>query len=232
MARAEAAKALLIEDDENSRLLLRRALERNGMEVLEADSGAAGLRSLYGDRPDLVLLDIGLPELDGWNTLERIRQVSDVPVMMVTGQSSELEKVRALKAGADDYVTKPFGVQELLARTEALLRRAGVPEQPPVSYSDELVEVDFRGAEARAAGRPLGLTPLEFRLLTAFVQAPDQVLSADHLLAAAWGDHEFSRDRVKIYVGYLRNKFRRQGVEAPIETVRGFGYRYSTGARG
>src|SRR5437764_9793042 len=110
------------------------------MEVVEAETGKEGLKALYGARPDVVLLDIGLPELDGWTMLDRIRQLTDVPVMMVSGQTSELEKVRALKAGADDYVTKPFGIQEVLARTEVLLRRAAPPDEQPPTYSDGLVE--------------------------------------------------------------------------------------------
>jgi len=135
--------------------------------------------------------------------------------------------VRALRAGADDYMTKPFGVAELVARSEALLRRRRSGEDAPSRYVDSLVEVDLQAAEARAGGVPLQLTPLEFRLLTAFVRNPNQVLSPDQLLAMAWGDSGFARERVKIYVGYLRSKFREAGVEdAPIETVRGFGYRY------
>src|SRR4051794_1382588 len=141
MAAKSAPKALLIDDDHNSRLILRRALERNGMQVVEAKSGNEGLKALYGARPDVVLLDIGLPDLDGWSTLERIRQLTDVPIMMVTGQTSELEKVRALKAGADDYVTKPFGLQELLARTEVLLRRARPRQELQANYGDGLVEI-------------------------------------------------------------------------------------------
>ena len=207
-------------------MILRRALERNGIEVVEAETGNDGLRALFSARPDVVLLDIGLPGLDGWGTLDRIRQVTDVPVMMVSGQSSELEKVRALKAGADDYVTKPFGIQELLARTEVLLRRAAPPDEQPPTYSDGLVEIDFRNAEVRVAKRRLRLTPLEFRLLAAFVRHPGEVLSARRLLELAWGDQGLARERVKIYIGYLRNKFRELGVDAPIETVRGFGYRY------
>jgi DNA-binding response OmpR family regulator len=226
VAATTAPKALLIEDDQSSRLILRRALERSGLEVVEAETGRQGLKALYGARPDIVLLDIGLPDLDGWNTLDRIRQVTDVPVMMVSGQNSELEKVRALKAGADDYVTKPFGLQELLARAEVLLRRARPVQELPSAYSDELVEIDLQAAEARAGGKPLRLTPLEFRLLTAFVRHPQQVLSAAQLLAMVWGDQDYSRERVKIYVGYLRGKFRDVGEEAPIDTVRGFGYRY------
>ena len=220
------ARVLLIEDDEDSRLLLRRVLERADMEIVEASDGTEGLRELYGSHPDVVLLDIGLPEVDGWHTLERIRELTDVPVMMVTGKASELEKVRALRAGADDYVTKPFGLQEVVARVEVLLRRRAPRKEPPRMYADDLVEIDFQGAEAKADGQVLELTPLEYRLLSAFVQHPNQVLSADQLLELAWGESGFGRERVKIYVGYLRGKFRTAGVEAPIETIRGFGYRY------
>jgi DNA-binding response OmpR family regulator len=223
---AKAARALLIDDDQDARVILRRALERKGLEVVEAESGDQGLRELFSARPDIVLLDIGLPGLDGWGTLARIRQLTNVPVMMVSGESSELEKVRALQGGADDYVTKPFGIQELLARTEVLLRRAGPPNEQPPTYSDGLVEIDFRSAEVTVAKKRLTLTPLEFRLLAAFVTHPGEVLSARRLLELAWGDQSLARERVKIYIGYLRNKFRELGVDAPIETVRGFGYRY------
>jgi DNA-binding response OmpR family regulator len=220
-------RVLLIDDDVDVRTLVRRLYERNDAEVIEASTGTEGLEALYGGRPDLVLLDIAMPELDGWRVLNRIRELTDVPVLMLTASDLELEKVRALRAGADDYVTKPFGMQELLARSEALLRRRRSKEDAPVKYADPLVEVDFRAAEARAGGQVLNLTPLEFRLLTAFIRNPRQVLSADQLLEMAWGDSGFARDRVKIYVGYLRAKFRAAGVaDPPIETVRGFGYRY------
>jgi DNA-binding response OmpR family regulator len=220
-------RVLLIDDDEDVRAMVRRLYERNDAEVIEAATGTEGLKALYGSRPDLVLLDIVMPGLDGWRVLNRIRELTDVPVLMLAASDRELEKVRALRAGADDYVTKPFGMEELLARSEALLRRPRAAEGAPAKYADSVVEVDFQAAEARADGRPLNLTPLEFRLLTAFVRNPNQVLSQDQLLAMAWGDSGFARERVKIYIGYLRGKFREAGVEdAPIETVRGFGYRY------
>jgi DNA-binding response OmpR family regulator len=220
-------RVLIVDDNVSFRTVARVLLEAGGFHVTgEAGTVSDAVRRAGATRPDVVLLDIGLPELDGWGTLDRIRQLTDVPIMMVTGQTSELEKVRALKAGADDYLTKPFGIQELLARTEVLLRRARPREELPANYGDDLVEIDFKSAEARAAGKPLKLTPLEFRLLTAFVKHPGQVLSTDQLLAMAWGDQGFARERVKIYVGYLRNKFRDAGEEAPIDTIRGFGYRY------
>src|SRR2546421_10228598 len=117
-------RVLVVDDDPDIRRLLRELLERAGFEVLDAPDGKAALREVFERRPDLVVLDVTMPELDGWKTLERIRDVSDVPVMMLTAAASEVEKVRALGAGADDYVVKPFGRQELVARVQALLRRA------------------------------------------------------------------------------------------------------------
>ena len=120
---------LVVDDDPDIRGLLKELLERQGYGVTEASNGKEALRALYSTTPDVVLLDVSMPELDGWQTLERIRDLSDVPVAMLTARAAELEKVRGLKAGADDYITKPFGRQELLARVEAMLRRAGPREE-------------------------------------------------------------------------------------------------------
>jgi DNA-binding response OmpR family regulator len=176
------------------------------------------------------VLDVSMPELDGWGTLERIRELSDVPVVMLSALGAELEKVRALRGGADDYVTKPFGRQELLARVETVLRRAP-SRNVRDTYADRVVEVDFGERRVSAGGQEVELTPLEFRLLTAFVDHQGQLLAHDQLLELAWGgERGTSRDQVKLYVGYLRRKLASAGV-APetIETVRGFGYRYSPG---
>jgi len=222
------ARVLVIDDDADIRGLLRELLERAAYDVVEAANGRDGLRTLYGSSPDLVLLDVSMPELDGWQTLERIRDVSDVPVVMLTARAAELEKVRGLKAGADDYVTKPFGRQELLARVEAHLRRTPQREEQPGMYADGLVAIDFAQREVKVGGEPVALTPLEFKLLSAFVRHPNQVLSHEQLLELVWGDSlSGSRARTKLYVGYLRQKLSTGGPEAsPIETVRGFGYRY------
>jgi DNA-binding response OmpR family regulator len=219
-------RVLVVDDDDVIRSQLRRLLERNGAQCLEAGSGPDGLRALHRAKPDLVILDVTMPALSGWTTLERMRDVTDVPILMLSGRAAELEKVRGLRMGADDYLTKPFSQPELLARMDALLRRTRARNQEPQRYGDPLVDIDFAAAEARAEGRPLGLTPLEFRLLVALVCHPRQVLSSEQLLALAWGDSALSRDRVKLYVRYLRVKFRAVGVEPPIETRRGFGYRY------
>ena len=219
---------LVVDDDADIRGLLRELLERQGYQVTEAANGRDGLRALYASPPDVVLLDISMPELDGWETLERIRDVSEVPVAMLTARAAELEKVRGLKGGADDYITKPFGRQELLARIEAMLRRGGARGPSQDTYADDLLSVDFAQRRVAVRGNDVQLTPLEFRLLAAFVRHPGQLLSHDQLLELVWGDSfASSRDQVKLYVGYLRRKLKDADESAePIETVRGFGYRY------
>jgi DNA-binding response OmpR family regulator len=222
------ARVLVVDDDPDIRGLLRELLERAGYQVSESANGRDGLRTLYAVSPDLVLLDVSMPELDGWQTLERIRDVSDVPVVMLTARAAELEKVRGLKAGADDYVTKPFGRQELLARVEAHLRRGGERAERPGTYADALLTIDFAQREVVVNGTLVTLTPLEFKLLSTFVRHPNQVLSHEQLLELVWGNAlSGSRARTKLYVGYLRQKLATaDDGESPIETVRGFGYRY------
>jgi DNA-binding response OmpR family regulator len=223
-------RILVIEDEEDIRRLVVELLARAGYRAEEAPDGRAGLRALHATPPDLVLLDVSMPELDGWQTLERIRDLSDVPVLMLTARGAELERVRGLKAGADDYMTKPFGRQELVARVEALLRRASSQERGvrADTYADQQVTIDFAQRAVTYRGRDVSLTPLEFKLLSAFVRHPKQVLSRDQLLELVWGDaYGVSTDQVKLYVGYLRRKLDPdQPDRAPIETVRGFGYRY------
>ena len=222
------SRILLVDDDEVTRELVRGVLERSGHDVREAGDGRAGLRELYSMSPDLVILDVEMPELDGWATLERIRDMSDVPVLMLTARETELERVRGLKGGADDYVIKPFGHQELAARVQALLRRAGDREVEPETYADACLQIDFARRAVRYGEREVTLTPLEFRLLPTFVRNPNQVLSRDQLLEHVWGDSlAVSPEQVKLYVGYLRHKLNPDAPETtPIETVRGFGYMY------
>jgi DNA-binding response OmpR family regulator len=186
------------------------------------------LRDLYSSPPDLVILDVEMPELDGWKTLERIRELSEVPVLMLTARETELERVRGLGGGADDYVVKPFGRQELVARVGALLRRAKPRAEEQTTYADGRLSIDFAQHVVLYEDRPVTLTPLEFKLLAAFVRHPNQVLSRDQLLELVWGDSfGVSPEQVKLYVGYLRRKLEPDApAAAPIETVRGFGYRY------
>ena len=218
------ATVLVVDDDHDIRELVRMLLERAGYNVIDAGDGREGLRALHARRPDLVVLDVMMPGLDGWATLERIRELTDVPVLMLSARGQELDKVRGLKGGADDYVTKPFGRQELLARVEALIRRRGAVEtELPAVYEDAALRLDFEQRLVHVHEREVALTPLEYRLLAAFVRHPNQVLRHEQLLDYAWGNEEASRDQVKLYVGYLRRKL---GLPGAIESVRGFGYRY------
>jgi len=223
-----AARILVVDDDPDIRRLLVELLQRAGHQVEEAPDGRSGLRALHASSPDLVLLDVSMPDLDGWQTLERIRDLTDVPVIMLTARGQELERVRGLQAGADDYVTKPFGRQELVARVQALLRRSGARAATTDTYADRLVTIDFAQRAVTYAGRDVALTPLEFKLLSALVRHPRQVLSREQLLELVWGDSfGVSGDQVKLYVGYLRRKLDPDAPDGvPIETVRGFGYRY------
>jgi DNA-binding response OmpR family regulator len=219
---------LVVDDDDDIRALVGELLERAGHVVIKAPDGESALKLFYSRQPDLVVLDVSMPGLDGWEVLNRIRELSDVPVLMLTARAEELEKVRGLRAGADDYVTKPFGRQELLARVDATLRRGRSAPQAQETYADDFLTVDFAQRKVTAGSVELALTPLEFRLLGAFVRNQNQVLSHDQLLELAWGDaRSADRDQVKLYVGYLRRKLGTGvGDESPIETVRGFGYRY------
>ena len=224
-----AATVLLVEDDLDIQRLVRILLERAGYAVRGATDGNEALRLVFNVRPDLILLDIGLPGMDGWQVLERVRDLSDVPVVMLTAQGDELDKVRGLRAGADDFVTKPFGRQELVARVDALLRRrtrAPAGAAAPDVYVDARLRVDHLQRLAHVYGAELRLTPLEFRLLSTLVRNAGQLLSGQQLVELVWGDHFASSDQVKLTVGRLRRKLSGHLAADPIETVRGFGYRY------
>jgi DNA-binding response OmpR family regulator len=224
-----SSRVLVIDDDDDIRGLVVELLQRAGLEVEQAPDGRTGLRTFHQSPADLVVLDVSMPELDGWQTLERIRDLSDVPVIMLTARGAELERVRGLQAGADDYMVKPFGRQELVARVQALLRRArSGGEDRHDTYADERLTIDFAQRSVTYDGSERPLTPLEFKLISAFVRHPRQVLSREQLLELVWGNaYGVSGDQVKLYVGYLRRKLDpEQPDRVPIETVRGFGYRY------
>jgi DNA-binding response OmpR family regulator len=230
---SDRTRILVVDDDQDIRQLLRALLERAGYVVDEAEDGRAALRILFTTPPALVILDVTMPDMDGYETLERIRDLSEVPVLMLTARTQELEKVRGLSAGADDYVAKPFGRQELLARVQALLRRSGGKSEVVETYADDFVQVDYGQRRIVVENRDVQLTPLEFKLLAAFVQNPNLVLSRDQLLELVWGaEPGVGGDQVKLYVGYLRRKMSPAlgDTPDPIQTVRGFGYRYSTAA--
>jgi DNA-binding response OmpR family regulator len=223
-------RVLVIEDDADIALGVRTVLDRSGFEVTMAAEGPEGLRVFHSERPDIVILDVGLPKMDGWTVLERIRELSGVPVLMLTSRGQEADKVRGLRGGADDYLTKPFGTAEFVARVQALLRRQRAPDELPEVFEDGHVRVNFVTHGVRVNGVPVELTPTEFRLLAALVRHPGQVLSPVKLLELAWSDPlGIGPDRVKYSVMRLRRKLGAQSSgDSAIEAVRGFGYRYRT----
>ena len=223
-------KILVIDDEDDIRLVVTTRLERAGYTTVVASDGREGLRHFYNDKPDLVVLDIAMPEMDGWQVLERIREVSNLPVLMLTAAAQERDKVRGLRGGADDYITKPFSGEEFLARIEAALRRATASSEiSEISvYQDSEVTIDYPKHEVSVRGQLVELTPTEFRLLGALTENAGRVLSQDQLLDRVWGqDYVESADVVRLYIGYLRRKIERDSSRPKlIETSRGFGYRY------
>jgi DNA-binding response OmpR family regulator len=225
---------LVIEDDADIALGITTVLSRNGFEVTTAPDGRQGLRTFHAAPPDLVVLDIGLPEMDGWTVLERIRDLSDVPVLILSARGMEADKVRGLRGGADDYLTKPFGNGEFVARVQALLRRKQQDTQAlPDVYDDGTVRVNFASHEVIVDGVPVALTATEYRLLAALIRHRGQILSPVKLLELAWSDpFGVGPDRVKYTVMRLRRKIGAgTGADSPIDAVRGFGYRYRASPR-
>ena len=225
-------RVLIIEDDPAIAEAVQRVVARqNGTGVVAGD-GRVGLRDFFEERPDLVVLDIGLPEMDGWEVLERIRDLSDVPVLMLTAHDLEQEKVRGLTSGADDYLTKPFGIQELGARIQALLRRSqvsGTAAEESNTYRDGNLEVDWPAREVKVDGEVVNLTKLEFQLLQTFVRHPGQALATQQLLEQVWNDpFGIGPERVKFTVLRLRRKLGWQDDRKDtLEAIRGYGYRYT-----
>jgi DNA-binding response OmpR family regulator len=210
------ARVLLIEDDPDVRGSLVLGLKLEGFEVLEAENGTVGLR-LLEQQPDLVLLDVVLPGMDGFGVLENIRARSGVPIIMLTALDETSAKVRGLKAGADDYVVKPYSLSEILARIEALLRRSKTEIQRS-SFSD--VVLDFVTLEVRRAGRLLEMTPKGFKLLQILFEHPQRVMAREVLMRAVWGE-EVDPNTLDALVAGLRRSL---GAPNIIQTVRGVGY--------
>lgn len=217
-------KALAIGEDDPAQTSLRELLERAEIGLVEAAGGEDGLRAFYAERPDVVLLNAELPDADGLAVLSTIRELSDVPVLVLTDHDDEAERVKVLRGGADDCVTKPVGTAELGARLEAMLRRPRSAEAPPV-LDDGIVRIDRASHRLEVRGVEVELTPTEFRMLAAFAERPGQVLGHRRLLDLVWGDGVREKDEVKLYVSYLRRKLGAAQVD-PVETVRGVGYRY------
>ncbi len=232
MGERTRGRVLVVEDETDVAALLRFNLAREGYEVVIAASGADALRHARERRPDVVLLDIMVPHLNGWEVCRRLKEdpgTAAVPVIMVTGRAEEGDKVLGFEVGADDYVTKPFSIRELLARIRAVTRRGRSPAldgKAVVRIGD--LEVDRYRFQVRMRGRSIELTPREFELLAILAGSPGRVFGREDLLDAVWGRDGFVEPRtVDVHLARLRGKFAAARLPAPaIETVRGVGYRF------
>ncbi|MBA7482137.1 KDP operon transcriptional regulatory protein KdpE [subsurface metagenome] len=224
-------KILIVDDDAALVRLFAQILTGKGYEVLKASNGQEALRLFFAHKPDLVLLDIVMPELDGWQTCSRIRDLSDVPIIMLTGQQkSEDDVVRGLDYGADDYLLKPVGSKELLARVRAILRRAELPPaldvEKRVTYTDDYLAVDVAERKVMVNGKRVKLTPIEFRLLVFLVENAGRILTHQQLLEKVWGwEYTDDLDYVRIYISHLRRKIEPEPAKPRyIITEPGVGY--------
>jgi len=202
----------------------------SGTEVVSAASGKSGLEMVEAENPDLVILDVGLPDMDGFETLREIRRFSQVPVIMLTVRGEDVDVARGLETGADDYITKPFSHVELMARVQAVLRRvrgrvAGSEQEP---FASGKLWVDFASGEVKVAGQPVKLTATEYKLLYQLIKNEGRLLSHETLLTRVWGDeYSDSRDLLRVHIQHLRQKLG-DSVEAPaiITTEHGMGYKF------
>jgi DNA-binding response OmpR family regulator len=228
--RSMAEKILVIDDEDTTVQLISILLERRGFEVIKAYSAEDGLRKAYRHQPDLVLLDIMMPDMDGWEVCKRLREMSDVPIIFLTARGDVKDMVRGLEMGADDYMPKPYDNDELVARIRAHLRRA-----PKPSMAEELVfnggefKINFMNREVKVRNELKHLTPKEFNLLGVLVRNAGRVVPRNELVTEAWGDeYGDAIDSLKLYIHYLRQKLERD-AEHPdyILTSRGVGYRFA-----
>ncbi|HWU20638.1 MAG TPA: response regulator transcription factor [Nocardioides sp.] len=222
-----SSKVLVVDDDRAVRESLRRSLEFNGYDVHLAGDGAEALAGIGAIAPDVVVMDVMMPRLDGLETTRALRAAgNDVPILVLTARDAVGERVEGLDAGADDYLTKPFALQELLARLRALLRRvtpSGDDGEEVLTFGDLTMNVTTR--DVTRAGRPIELTRTEFTLLEMFLRRPRRVLDRNFILEEVWGyDFPTTANSLEVYVGYLRRKTEAEGESRLIHTVRGIGY--------
>jgi len=220
------ARILVIDDDPKITAMLARSLRFEGYQVETAENGEAGLTQIAEDPPQLIILDLMMPRLDGWAFCRRLRQESPVPVLMLTARDEVGDRVRGLDIGADDYLVKPFALEELLARVRALLRRTIPTDQSTetdLAYAD--LRLDPTSREARRGGREISLTVKEYELLKVLLEHPRQVLTRDQLMERVWGwDYSGESNVLEVYIGLLRQKLESGGEKRLIQTVRSVGY--------
>ncbi|HAJ38420.1 MAG TPA: DNA-binding response regulator [Chloroflexi bacterium] len=226
---------LLVEDDPAILRMVQYLLTDEGMTVVTARNGLEGLRCFYAARPDLVILDLMMPELDGWETCQRIRELADVPILMLTARGQDEDMVRGLSTGADDYMVKPFSPEVLVARIQALLRRTGWAKEAatPVVFSDERLQIDLEARRVTVAGKPIRLTATEFQLLAYLVANAGRVLTFRQILENVWGwEYQDDTQFARLYTWRLRQKLE-QDPKNPnyILTEYGVGYRFEKPVR-
>ena len=219
---------IVIEDEPQIRRFVRRSLEAEGCRVYEADSVQRGLIEAGTRQPDLVILDLGLPDGDGVDFIRDLRAWSDIPIIVLSARTTETDKVGALDAGADDYLTKPFGAAELLARVRAHLRRRNTAGTGSAIVEFGQIRVDLGQRIVERAGQPLHLTPIEYRLLVYLITHPDCVLTHRQLLQHVWGpSHAEDSHYVRVYMGALRKKIEEEPARPKhLMTEAGVGYRF------
>ncbi len=229
----ERSTILLIDDESANQALIASALERDGYHVVGALDAATGMAAFQREAPDLVLLDLMLPDMDGREVCRLIRNQSDVPIIMVTALDEEVDKVIGLEIGADDYITKPFGMRELRSRVRALLRRATRTAGGEASGDESRLELggialDSERRNVTARGEPVILTYVEFEILRALMVSPGRVFSRRQLLEGIWGSSDYREPRtVDVHIRHLREKIEVEPSEPLlIQTVRGVGYRF------
>lgn len=221
-------RILLVDDDNTLLHFLEEYLLKEGYDVVAADRGHKALRLFYSEQPDLVVLDVMMPGMDGWELCARIRELADVPILMLTAKTDEADKLRGFRLGVDDYVTKPFSLAELGARVGAILARSQLKQdQETRVFTTGPLHVDLRKREALLHGEPLELTPTEFRLLAALVRRLGEAVSRETLIEDAWGEaRQGGGSTLRRYIWLLRQKIEHDpGHPRLIVTVRGFGYR-------
>jgi len=223
-----ASRLLIVDDDPTLLRFLAEYFQREGHAVDSAGSGQQALRLFYASRPDLVVVDVMMPGMDGWEVTARLRELAETPVIMLTAKSAEADKLRGFRLGVDDYVTKPFSLAELGARVAAVLARAAATrEASEAVYRAGPIAVDMKKREARLDGTLLELTPMEFRLLACLAQRAGEAVSAEELLQQAWGSYRReSTSALRRYILFLRKKIE-DDPQSPkrLVTVRGYGYR-------
>lgn len=227
-----SAKILVIDDEMPIRRMLRIALKSAGYDVLEAENGATGLAAIARQQPDLVVLDLGLPDLDGHQVLAELRAWSKVPVIVLSVRNGDREKVQALDAGAQDYVTKPFSIEELLARVRANLRDC-IPSSTPAVLDDGHLRIDLALRQVQLNGDNISLTPKEYGVLSRLAHSPNRVITQTQLLQEIWGPgHQEDTHYLRIVVSHLRQKLGDDPAQPHyLRTEPGVGYRLMMEAR-